>query len=497
MNNFAPDSFPPVEKSLPNFHLNRRLLRRKWRTLYSLLAIAVDACTILLCHIAAYWVTLSGTTSAEVVPSAFEQFGLYGLLLYMGVAVISGLYRSCYRSSLRRQFRIAASAYFYGSILYVGLILLFNLYPQERQFVPYFFILLPVVFAIERFFLNRFNLSMLERGFGVSNTLIAGIDEKAIEVYGRLVEFPELGYNVKGFISNNGETGKAKVAYYPLVNLAGAVDSEGIECIILPVDTIGNGRYQELESLCASKNIRLKILSPLAEQLLEKANVHDLAGITLYTPRKNGSLKGKKLVKRVFDIFVSVISLIMLSPLLLLIAVAIKLESRGPVLFRQSRALAKGSKNFTFYKFRTMIEGAENHKDKLYPYNESNGALFKIKDDPRRTRVGRFLRRWSLDEFPQLLNVLKGEMSLVGPRPLPVEDLERLAAEESLGGHYTRRAQAVPGVTGIWQVSGRSDLGFTEMVLLDLYYIENQSLILDLEILFATIPVVLFGKGAY
>ena len=252
-----------------------------------------------------------------------------------------------------------------------------------------------------------------------------------------------------------------------------------------------------IESLCKSKQIKLKIVSSEAEALLEKANVHDFAGITLYAPPNGQDLKLKKAVKRAFDLFGSIVGLLLLSPLFLLIALAIKLESRGPIFFRQWRALAQGSKRFTFFKFRTMVVDAENQKNRLYHHNESNGALFKMKDDPRMTKVGRMLRRWSLDEIPQLFNVLKGEMSLVGPRPLPVEGLERLASEESLGGHYVKRAEAIPGITGLWQVSGRSNLGFMEMVLLDLYYIENQSLILDLEIVFATIPAVLFGKGAY
>jgi len=123
--------------------------------------------------------------------------------------------------------------------------------------------------------------------------------------------------------------------------------------------------------------------------------------------------------------------------------------------------------------------------------------LFKIRDDPRRTAVGKFLRRHSLDELPQLINVLKGEMSIVGPRPLPIEDYAHLSKEENLGGYYVHRAEGKPGITGLWQISGRSDLGFKEMVLLDLYYLENQSFLFDLEIIFATIPVVLFGRGAY
>jgi len=144
-----------------------------------------------------------------------------------------------------------------------------------------------------------------------------------------------------------------------------------------------------------------------------------------------------------------------------------------------------------------MHNCADEQRETLLERNESSGALFKLRNDPRLTRVGKFIRRFSIDELPQLFNVLKGEMSLVGPRPLPVGDFALLRDGEHMGGYYRQRAKTKPGITGLWQISGRSDLGFRDMVLLDLYYIEKQSLLFDIEILAQTFPVVLFGTGAY
>jgi lipopolysaccharide/colanic/teichoic acid biosynthesis glycosyltransferase len=144
-----------------------------------------------------------------------------------------------------------------------------------------------------------------------------------------------------------------------------------------------------------------------------------------------------------------------------------------------------------------MIKGAESKQSDLYKFNEVSGGLFMMKEDPRITRIGRLIRKYSLDELPQLFNVIKGDMSLVGPRPLSIADLSNISTKNKLDGYYKLRANAKPGITGLWQISGRREISFKEMVLLDLYYIENQSLLFDLEILFATIPVVLFGKGAY
>jgi exopolysaccharide biosynthesis polyprenyl glycosylphosphotransferase len=195
------------------------------------------------------------------------------------------------------------------------------------------------------------------------------------------------------------------------------------------------------------------------------------------------------LIKNLLDRVVAAVGLLILSPVFLALALAIRLGDKGPVFFRQMRVGREG-KTFRVWKFRTMYVDAEERLAALVDQNESDGLLFKIKNDPRVTPVGRFLRASSLDELPQLINVLLGEMSLVGPRPLPAEDGDFL-------GDVRRRLLVRPGMTGLWQVSGRSDLSWDDAVRLDLYYVDNWSLTFDLTILWRTIGVVLRTKGAY
>jgi exopolysaccharide biosynthesis polyprenyl glycosylphosphotransferase len=195
-------------------------------------------------------------------------------------------------------------------------------------------------------------------------------------------------------------------------------------------------------------------------------------------------------LKRLLDVAGSLLGVAVLSPLLLGVAALIKLTSPGPVFFRQKR-IGADEKIFLCYKFRSMYVDAEKRQAELEARNEADGAIFKIKNDPRITPVGRFIRRWSIDELPQLMNVLKGEMSLVGPRPLPIRDFERM---EEL---HKKRLATIPGLTGYWQISGRSHVSFEDMVQLDLYYIENWSLNLDIKIILKTVGAVLRHKGAY
>jgi len=228
----------------------------------------------------------------------------------------------------------------------------------------------------------------------------------------------------------------------------------------------------------------------LFQLALSRVDIEDLGGIPIIGV-KEISITGWNLAfKRTSDIVLSLAVLVLLFPLMLLISVAIKLDSPGPVLFKQVR-VGRDGRRFVFYKFRSMRQGAEEERPQLADLDETVGPIFKIRRDPRCTRLGRFLRRTSLDELPQLYNVLRGEMSLVGPRPaIPVE-------VEQYQEWHRKRLEVSPGMTGLWQVSGRSQLTFDEMCLLDIYYLENWSPLLDLKIALKTIPAVLAGTGAY
>jgi exopolysaccharide biosynthesis polyprenyl glycosylphosphotransferase len=226
------------------------------------------------------------------------------------------------------------------------------------------------------------------------------------------------------------------------------------------------------------------------EILIQRAEFAPGQSVPLFTLRPPVFEGLDFVLKRTFDLVVSIALLVFLSPLLLLMAIAVAISSRGPVLYGSIRP-GMGGTPFSCWKFRTMRSDADQLQADLESENEASGALFKIRDDPRLTRVGRMLRRFSLDELPQLWNVVRGEMSLVGPRPLPLRDFERL--EE----WHKKRYLVLPGITGLWQVSGRSDLDFDDLVRLDFLYLERWSIFLDMVILLKTVPAVLTRRGAF
>lgn len=194
--------------------------------------------------------------------------------------------------------------------------------------------------------------------------------------------------------------------------------------------------------------------------------------------------------KRVIDIVMAVIGLFVLFPLFLIICAFIKFSSNGPVIFRQKR-IGKDNKMFLMFKFRTMHNDSDEERTKILHLNHREGPIFKMKNDPRVTKIGRFLRESSLDELPQLVNVLKGEMSFVGPRPLPAYDIEHCTNKQK------KRLDVLPGITGIWQISGRSMIPFRRWMAMDLYYVKNKSLLLDIYIMLKTVPAVVTGIGAW
>ena len=246
----------------------------------------------------------------------------------------------------------------------------------------------------------------------------------------------------------------------------------------------------ELVETAHRLGVRVRIAPKTTELLLERGEYVPGQGPPLFELRPPVLAGADWVVKKTFDLGVSLVVLVVGLPLWLLLALAIKLDSRGPVLYRDRR-VGVGEREFGMFKFRTMVQGAAEQQQVLEQRNEAGGALFKIREDPRVTRVGRLLRRLSIDELPQVLNVLRGEMSLVGPRPLPLRDFEQLEA------WHRKRYHVLPGITGLWQISGRSNLNFDDLVRLDFYYIENWSIWLDISILVKTLPAVLAGRGAY
>jgi exopolysaccharide biosynthesis polyprenyl glycosylphosphotransferase len=236
--------------------------------------------------------------------------------------------------------------------------------------------------------------------------------------------------------------------------------------------------------------VRVRIAPKTTDLLIERGEYVPGQGMPLFELRPPVLAGADWALKRAFDLAVSAVIVVVGIPLWLLLAAAIKLDSRGPILYRDRR-IGVREQEFGMLKFRTMVEGASEQQEELEERNEAPGALFKIRRDPRVTRVGRLLRKLSLDELPQLLNVLRGEMSLVGPRPLPIRDYERLEA------WHRKRYLVLPGITGLWQISGRSTLTFDDLVRLDFYYIENWSIWLDISILIKTPNAIVSGRGAY
>ena len=273
-------------------------------------------------------------------------------------------------------------------------------------------------------------------------------------------------------------------------DLPAVLDRERVDELILTDSDFRDRELLEIVDHAHRRGVEVRIAPKATELLTQRVEFVPGQGIPLFELRPPAFVGMDWVVKRGFDLVVSGLVLLVGLPVWLGIAAAVKLTSRGPVLYRDRR-IGLGEQEFGMLKFRTMRADAAVQQSELEASNEADGPLFKIREDPRVTPVGSVLRRLSLDEVPQLWNVLRGEMSLVGPRPLPLRDYERLE------GWHLKRYLVLPGVTGLWQISGRSSLGFDDLVRLDFFYLENWSIWLDISILAKTVPAVISGRGAY
>ena len=282
----------------------------------------------------------------------------------------------------------------------------------------------------------------------------------------------------------------------PLEELERMLDARSYYELILLRTKDARERVLNAAEICDARGVTFKMVPDLLEIRMGEVQMDHHLGLPAYRIKHASLTRANFMTKRALDVAFSALLLLLTAPFWLVICVLIKLDSKGPILFTGKRYGFKGSV-FQAYKFRTMVVDAESRIDEVKALNDTKGAFFKAKKDPRVTRVGKYLRRYSLDEFPQFLNVLLGEMSVVGPRPLALTTGEVEALERDFGETAKKRANLLPGITGLWQVSGRSDVSTEQRFALDLYYIEHWSLGLDLEIILKTPYVMVFGKGAY
>jgi exopolysaccharide biosynthesis polyprenyl glycosylphosphotransferase len=312
-------------------------------------------------------------------------------------------------------------------------------------------------------------------------TLIVGTGPVGRLVERKLEAHPEYGIEVVGFVDERGGA----------ADLTRLVDDLDVDRVILtaPHPDVAEELLERVRAV-RRPDVHLSIVPTYFELFASNATIEELEGVPLVSLPPMRLSRSRRAVKRAFDVTASATGLLLLSPLLAAIVVAIRLDSRGPAIFRQLRSGRDGVP-FRIAKFRTMVQHAEDQRLALAGANELTGPLFKIRSDPRITRVGRFLRKWSLDELPQLYNVLRGDMSLVGPRPFVLHEAHQIT------GWAGRRLETTPGITGLWQVLGRNDIPFDEMVKLDYVYVTNWSLWWDVKLLIQTIPVILARRGAY
>jgi exopolysaccharide biosynthesis polyprenyl glycosylphosphotransferase len=322
-------------------------------------------------------------------------------------------------------------------------------------------------------------------------TLIVGGGREAELVYRKLQAHPEYGLEVLGFLHGDDVHTRLGPVLGSPREIASIIDELEIDRVLLASSVASHEEMLDLIRTVRRPDVQVSIVPRYFEIFTSHATLDDVEGMPLVTlpPMRLG--RSSRLLKRGFDVVVSATALLVLSPVLALVAVLIRLDSSGKSLYWQPRRGRSGS-TFRIAKFRTMFVGAEQRRDSVLHLNEADGPLFKAKSgDPRVTRIGKVLRKYSIDELPQLWNVVRGEMSLVGPRPFVVYEADQIT------GWARRRLDTTPGITGLWQVLGRNDIPFDEMVKLDYLYVTNWSLWWDLKILCQTIPVVLAKRGAY
>jgi len=363
----------------------------------------------------------------------------------------------------------------------------------SRTFILLFFLMSCLFLITERLFIIYFLRYLRRKGYNYRNILIVGTGKRAGNFIKMVHDHSEWGLHILGLIDTDKDMLDRSIAGEKVIgileDIPGILHEKAVDEVIFIVPRSWLPIIEKSLLACEIEGVKTNIAADFFNMNIARSMYTDIEGIPLLSFQTTVGEEWQLLLKRIFDIMASLAGIIILSPVFAAIVVFIKLFSPGPVLFKQARSGLNGRK-FVMYKFRTMVEGAEGMKDALNGLNEMSGPVFKIKKDPRVTRFGAFLRKSSIDELPQLFNVLKGEMSIVGPRPPIPSEVEKYEVWQR------RRLSMKPGLTCIWQINGRNNVDFDRWMTLDLEYIDNWSLGMDFKILLKTIPAVLFSIGA-
>jgi exopolysaccharide biosynthesis polyprenyl glycosylphosphotransferase len=484
---------PPVERDMRrkrppalSFLLRMDTLRRIARAL-SLLALDFAALFVAILTALCLKAAARGAWDFSVSFNQTKDYVSFAFLVTALLFANSGLYGD-------RAVRPGLTS-IVSSLFQVTVVVLLYAVVSGEDFSSYYIFYGSLFFAVAyvstfRFAYERLTGKLLRAAGYQRRAVLVGTGEHIEDVAHALSAGSEEGINVIGFISISPRPDNGLLSLGTLEDLDDVVLAHRVDEVIIADPDFPQREAVELVDQCHQRGVVVRIAPSTMEILVHRAEFVPGQSVPLFELKPPVFEGFDYALKRSFDLVGSVALGIVLSPFLLACALAIKLTSRGPIVYRSLRP-GIGGAPFACFKFRTMYRDAHANQPALEDLNEASGALFKIRHDPRVTPVGRFLRRFSIDELPQLFNVVRGEMSLVGPRPLPQRDYDRLE------DWHKKRYLVMPGITGLWQVSGRSDLDFDDLVRLDFLYLERWSVFLDLSILIKTVPAVLSRRGAF
>lgn len=416
-------------------------------------------------------------------PHSYTGISPVILLMWLLITAYYGLYSFRERSSnfdqLVRIFKVAL-------VSLVGLLALATLIKHlelGRSVIILATCGLFIYLYITRTFIRYLKRHQIKKGIGLTPVLIVGAGEAGTKVKNQIINHPESGFQLLGFIDDDPQKADQKINGIPVLGtikqLPEIIKQHKIEHVFLAIPSLPSTNLINIIMRCESTGVTFDVVTDMFGMLTSQVKIDEIDEVPVVRVPTRGLSPWQSAIKRLMDITVASFLLIIFALPVLIICILIKLDSPGPIIFKQQR-LGKDGKIFTMYKFRTM------YKD-VNPYEEAPSSA----TDPRITKFGRFLRKTSLDEIPQLINVLRGEMSMVGPRP------EMPFIAERYEEWQKRRLEVKPGITGLWQIAGRKNLPLYLNLEYDFYYIRNQSLLLDITILLKTIPIVIFGKGAF